>query len=233
LDAHPDVVIAHEVNAMKLVTVDGMTRNQLFETLLKNARIQAEQPRGRRATGYSYAVPGQWQGRVRKLHVIGSKAGEKTTARIKRDPAELSAFQRRVRLPLRILHVTRNPYDCIARMSLITKSGVPERSVSGAIDFFSGLADTNDKLIAEGKEPVLTVRHESLISRPQAELRRACEFLGVGADDSYLDACAAIVFAAPQHTRDLIEWTEEELEAVQQVIDRHAFLAGYSWTSVD
>jgi serine kinase of HPr protein (carbohydrate metabolism regulator) len=118
-------------------------------------------------------------------------------------------------------------------MSLITKGGVPERPVPEAIDFFSGLADANDTLIADDKLAVLTVRHESLVRQPQAEHRRACEVHGVGADDSYLDACAEIVFGAPQHTRDLVVWTEEELEAVQQLIDRHAFLAGYSWTSVD
>ena len=232
LDAHPDIVIAHEAHALKLLD-DGRSRPELFERLIENSNAQAGRPKGRRATGYSYAVEGQWQGRVRRLRVLGDKEGQKTTIRFGRDPSELKKLERIAGAPLRIIHVTRNPYDIIARLSLITHEGVPERSVSAATGLFARLARINDRLIASRQHPVLTIRHESFVRQPKQELRATCEFLGVEAEEPYLDACAKLVFSSPKRTRELIEWTNDEVAAVREVIARHPFLDGYSFSSED
>jgi hypothetical protein len=233
LDAHPEIVISHEAGALKLVSLEGISRDALFERVLENSRRQAARPRGRRASGYSYAVEGQWQGRSRELRVLGDKDGQKATKFIGRDPSVLATFERLVGVPLKIVHVTRNPYDVVARMALITKGGVPERSVAAAIDLFARLARANDRLISSGRHPVLTMRQEAFVRQPHRELRAACAFLGVDADDSYLDACAGLVFDSPRRTREKIEWAAPEVEAVRRVIERHSFLAGYSMSSVD
>ena len=114
LDAHPDVVIAHEANALRLVA-EGMKRDELYQTLLDNSHRSFE--RGRRQSGYSYVVEGQWQGRYRTLLVIGDKSGGRTTKLIER--TGLRRFARTVGLPLRIIHQTRNPYDIIARHAFL------------------------------------------------------------------------------------------------------------------
>jgi hypothetical protein len=161
--------------------------------------------------------------------VIGDKMGGRTRARIERDPAELTELARRVRAPLRILHVTRNPYDCVARRVAITKNGL---TLPEAIDNFGRSVRTiDDILIATGDTRLLTVRHESLVRSPKVELARVCRFLGVDSDDAYLDDCASIVFSTPQTARHRVEWTRTDRAAVQRIIDRHEFLAGYSWTS--
>jgi hypothetical protein len=230
LDAHPEITIAHEANALKLVVEENLSRRALFETLVENARRQAEHPRGRHASGgYSFIVPDGWQGRSRRLRVIGDKMGGRTRGRLERDPTELTRLARRVRAPLHLLHVTRNPYDCIARRVVISKDGL---ALSEAIDNFGRSVQTiDDVLIAKGDRRLMTIRHEALVRSPTTELARACDFLGVDADDDYLEACASIVFPAPKTARELIEWTPAARDAVQEIIDRHAFLAGYSWTS--
>jgi sulfotransferase family protein len=224
------MTVAHEANALKLVIEENLSRRDLFETLVENARSQADHPRGRHASGgYSFVVPNQWQGRTRRLRVIGDKMGGRTRARLERDPTELTSLARLVRAPVHLLHVTRNPYDCIARRVLIAKDGLP---VQDAIhNFAQSVRTIADILIAEGDARLLTVRHESLVHSPRTELARACHFLGVEPDDAYLDDCASIVFSAPQTARHRIEWTPEDRDAVQEIIDRHAFLVDYSWTS--
>jgi hypothetical protein len=228
LDAHPDVVIAHEVNVLARVA-DGLSRRQLVHTLLRRSEADASRARGRRATGYSYDVPGQWQGQVRRLRVLGGKAGEKTTIRLGRDFGELQRLRRLMRARVRILHVTRNPYDMVARMALVTKDGKPERTIEGATKFVARLARINARIAERAAPAVLTVRHETLIADPQAELRKICAFLGIDPDESWLAASAGILFTAPQRTRERIEWTPEQREAVQGLIDRYGFFAGYSW----
>jgi Sulfotransferase family len=229
LDAHPDISIAHEVNALQLAIAEGLSRNELFDTLLRSSEADAARTFGRRATGYSYAVPGQWQGHVRRLRVIGAKAGEKTTARLGRDLSELAKLERVARARVRLLHVTRNPFDSIARMAAITKGGVPERTVAGALHYERRLARINDRVISSGKAPVLTIRHESFVRDPRTELQRVATFLDVEPEQKWLDACASIVFPAPQRARQLVEWTEEERDQVLEMIERHSFFAGYTW----
>lgn len=228
LDAHPDVVIAHEIHVLGLIEEHKPTRTELFHTLINQSETDAARSLGRRATGYSYAVPGQWQGQVRRLRVIGAKSGEKTTIRLGRDPKELSKLRRLARAPVRLVHVTRNPYDSIARMAAITKGGRPERTVAGSTDFLRRLARINHSLIEAGK-PVVTVRHESLVADPRAELTRLAEFLGIEADESWLEACASVVFPTPKRARDAVEWTDEERAAVEEIIAKRPFFSGYTW----
>lgn len=224
LDAHPDVVIAHEANALRLVS-EGMERDELFRTLLENSRRSFE--RGRKQSGYSYVVDGQWQGRYRTLRVIGDKSGGRTTKLIGR--TGLRRFARAVGLPLRVVHQTRNPFDMVARRSLVLRDGVPKRTVEEAIADLAGMTAVNDRLIREGRYPVITLRHEALIADPQDELARLCEFVGVEPEPGYLDACAAIVYESPHRTRDRIAWTDEDRRAVDAIITLHDFLRGYSF----
>jgi sulfotransferase family protein len=231
LDAHPDIAIAHEVNALGLVAEYDLSRRELFHTLLRRSEADAARKAGRRATGYSYAVPGQWQGQIRTLRVIGSKAGEKTTLRLGRNLGELTKLRRIARTPVKLVHVTRNPYDSIARMAATTKAGEPERTVAASIDFLRRLARINDRVIASRKADVLTIRHETFVRSPLDELRRLAEFLGVNADPEWLKACGKIVFHAPQRARELVPWSDEERAEVEQIIERRAFFAGYTWTS--
>jgi Sulfotransferase family len=163
--------------------------------------------------------------------VIGAKAGEQTTVRLGRDPSELKQLRRVVGAPVKLLHVVRNPFDTIARMALITKAGTPERTVVGATDFMRRLARINDRLITEEKADVLTIRHESFVRDPQAQLRRICGFLDIESDDAWLVACASVVFETPKQSLELVAWMDEERAAVDKIIAKRAYLAGYSWTS--
>jgi len=228
LDAHPDVVIARAMNPLALIAVDGVPRDEVFGRLIESSRDEAA--RGRKQNKYRYGVDGQWQGRTRTLRVLGDKFSDRTTKRIGKTPESLPAFAREVGLPLRLIHVVRNPFDMVAR---IAKSklheGTGEERRERATAYIGRLAELNDELIGSGEHPVLTVRHELLVDDPRAELARMCEFLGVEAEPGYLDACAAIVFRSPQRTRDLLEWSPEQIAAVDRVIARHAFFDGYAF----
>jgi hypothetical protein len=79
LDAHPNVIIGHEMGVLKYIHA-GFGRAQICQLLLENSR--AFTATGRKSKGFSYVVPHQWQGTFTRLQVIGDKMGEDATLRL-------------------------------------------------------------------------------------------------------------------------------------------------------
>ena len=84
LDAHPNIIIAHELNALNFVDM-GFNQQQIYYLILKNSRKLATQ--GRESSGYSYEVHHQWQGKFRELKVIGDKKGGDSTSKLRYNPS--------------------------------------------------------------------------------------------------------------------------------------------------
>src|SRR4051794_14548092 len=114
LDAHPEVVVAHELDALGLIEA-GISRPSLYTAILELDREFTDG--GRQWMGYEYTVPNQWQGRYERLRVIGDKKGGDSTERLARRPELLDGLRRTVEVPLRAVHVIRNPFDNITTMA--------------------------------------------------------------------------------------------------------------------
>jgi hypothetical protein len=223
LDAHPNMVVAHELDVLKYLEA-GYHRDQLLALVLEHSAGNAA--RGRRSWGYSYAVPGQWQGRYERLEVVGDKRGRLTTARLADDPTLLDRLAERLHLPVRVVQVVRNPFDDVATMHRRS----PDVGLGDQIDEYFALAATVDAvtpgLDANGFH---RLHLEDLVADTRRELTALCGFLDVAADPDYLAACAAIVFESPHRTRDGAPWTPELRADVERRMARHAWLAGYAF----
>jgi hypothetical protein len=222
LDAHPDMVIAHELDVLGFVQ-SGFRRGQIYALILNNSREIAA--KGRVQTGYSYHVPNQWQGRFRTLQVVGDKRGRGSMVRLQRRPDLLSKLQRVVRDPVRFVHVMRNPYDNISTMSKRR-----DWTLEQAADIYFSLVETvaEIKRVA-GDSHVIDVRHEAVIADPKSSLKELCGFLGVTPTDDYLEDCAGIIYSSAHRSRFETPWTPQLKDAVQERIDRVPFLEGYGW----
>ena len=224
LDAHPDAVIAHELDALRLVQV-GFGRDQLFSSILRNSREHGEH----REHIYDYTVPNQWQGRFRRIRVIGDKKGGRSTRRLADVPSLLARLQRTVGVPVRFIHVTRNPFDNIATM---LRRAEPGTTLAQVVDAYVGLCAT----MAEVKRqaPVgslLDVDHESLLADPPTVIGRLCAFMDLEADPDYVRDCAGILYSSPNRTRETVQWRDEERAKVEEAIARFEFLGAYSFHS--
>jgi hypothetical protein len=221
LDAHPDVAMAHGLDVLHHVRY-GFDRDQIGTLILENARERAAG--GRVVTGYSYAVPGQWQGRHRRLRVIGSTRGG-ATARTLRDRPELAlGVGAALGLPVRWIHVVRNPFDNVSTLAL---RGRRRDLESGIADYFRLVEGVTSLRARVGPEALLDLRHEDLVADPAATLRRLAAWLGLEAPEDWVRACAGVVFAAPHRSRHDVAWTPELVERVAKELERHPFLAGY------
>jgi len=136
LDAHPEIIIPHEYGLMSKVgrylspnrTQDNLQRYALFYALHQLSLNQAvfgirasANNTGLGKNAYTYHVPGLWQGGYQKrIKVIGDKKGGKTSKALI-DPnnmIRLQAISEIVQVPMKFIHVVRNPFDNISTMTL-------------------------------------------------------------------------------------------------------------------
>ncbi len=224
LNAHDEMVVSNELNSLRFVQ-HGFRRNQVFALVL--ARDAMFGNMGRLWTGYDYSVPNQFQGRFTRLRVIGDKQGGGSTRRLRDDLGLIERLRRVVGVPIRVLHVTRNPFDNIARMTVKSRF-----DLRNTIERYSGLCDGVSAVRAVlSEDELLDVRYEDFLGDASASLASICKFLGVFAEPDYLRDCASIVEPTAKRARDLVEWTQQDREMVSKIIARHAVLAGYTFDS--
>jgi hypothetical protein len=222
LNAHPEIVISHELDALHYAA-RGISREALFALILRRERWFARAHQ--MWEDYDYSVPNQWQGRYSQMKVIGDKKGGTSTKRLRANPELLELLQQTVQLPIRIIHIVRNPFDNISRISL--RSG---RSIEMAARRYFESANTNNLMLQKSNpRNVLTYRHEQFIASPTESLGKLLEFVGLGSDKAYLSDCASIVFPEPRRSRFDIAWSRRHIDAVSSELSKYPFLQGYTF----
>ncbi len=222
LDAHPDAVIANELDAFAVLRA-GFPRAALYHMIVENARAFGEG--GATWTGYSYDVPGGFQGRFRDLRVIGDKKAALSTRRLFNFPWLLDRARRVTGVPLRFIHVVRDPFDHVGARLRHKDDWTPERVMEQL--FFIYDAVENIRARTDAAE-VLDVRHEDIIADPRRELTRCRAFLGLAEEPEWLESAAGLVLRKPRGGRERVEWTDERTAAIEARIDQHSFLAAYA-----
>lgn len=222
LDAHPNSIIANELDVLRFVSA-GFDHDQLFYLLLRNSELYSQ--KGRTQTGYQYDVPNQWQGRIDKLLVLGDKKGGMTTQRLSKNPLLIDKMRTMLGVPIKFIHVVRNPFDNITTMAFRTNSTILRETMHY---FELCLKNT---LILEIAEPqnVLNIRHEDLIAAPEATLARMVSFLDLEADANFFKDCAGILYGSPHKSRDKHQWSPKEKDLVLSQSTKFPFLADYTF----
>ncbi|GBD39617.1 hypothetical protein HRbin37_01900 [bacterium HR37] len=226
LDAHPDVIVAQELDALKFLYA-GFRKEQILYLILERSMVFAKS--GGKHGKYNYSVPNQWQGRFRRLRVIGDKKGWSSTLRLRAKPSLLDKLRKTFNVKLRFLHVVRNPYDTISTMFIKSDNW----SLEETIEHYFLLCETVSEVKRRLKEEeVFELRHEDFISNPREYLERLCRFLGVDAGEDYLKDCAGIVFKNPHRSRFDLNWDLKLIELVKARSLSFPFLKGYSYEEI-
>jgi hypothetical protein len=221
LDAHPDCLIAHELNVCSLIDA-GFGREQVYYLIWQNSRHFAKV--GRAWGKYSYAVPGAWQGRFRRLRVIGDKKGGSTADYLYQNPSNVRRVAGFFGVPVCFIHVVRNPLDNIAAMALQMGGTI---GLDGAIENYTRRCLAATQLLEMRPDDVVTLHHGDVLSRPRLELTTLAERLGLAAESVWLDACVAVIRAAPSRSRDKVSWSLSQRAAIRRLVAQHGFLQRY------
>lgn len=232
LDAHPNIVMAHELRAVKYIQ-HGFSREALYYLLFQMTKIRGHS--WKRGGGYTYDVPNQWQGSFEKIRVIGDKHGEFTVTTLADNPQLLEKLQNVVKVPIKFIHVVRNPYDNIATFAIKIasyrrNSEVCNTDIEKAIKRYFHVCESVMKVKAMVESAdVFDLYHEDFVKEPKTQLRELCLWLAIEPSSNYLDDCHKVVFESPRKSRHKIQWNEDFKQQVQSKIKLFPFLEEYSF----
>jgi Sulfotransferase domain len=223
LNSHPEVVVSHEADVLRYVK-PGIPRPLLLEMVLEGDRRFARI--GRRWMHIDYGFPGTSQGTFVRLRVAGDKKAQQSARRVRDDPALLQRLRRTVGVPIRVLHIVRNPFDNISSMHRRPE----EESLSEVIDHYRWVADAVDTVRSYLDESeFLAVRYEAIASDPTARMSEICRFIGVDAPEAYLAICRCFIQPSRGRSRDRVTWPPEARREVEKLIETHDLLSSYSF----
>jgi len=234
MDAHPEMVIAHELRALNYF-VNGDSNDQIFTKILKNSENFTKN--GRKWMGYDYKVPGQWQGRFQRIKVIGDKSGGQSSRLLRQDQCTgfIQSMEQRLQKQVKILHIIRNPFDNISTMVFRThlrnNKPMDESLLKLKIRHYFEMVESNFQLVLLKKEAVLNIRLEEFIKSPKIMLKDICRHLGVEPSTGYLKDCSNLVWNKESQSRTKLSdlWTPELIEQTQRQIDQYDFLKTYNF----
>lgn len=223
LDAHPNMIISHELNALKYIE-HGFGKYQVYYSILRNSKNFNKI--NRKHTGYNYFVNNGWHAKFSKLLIIGDKMGGGSSHLIEEKPWLMEKlFKINKNINLKLIHVIRNPYDNITTISKRENISLEE-----AIDWYFFLVDVVQNIkTKKDKYNIIDVKHEHFIKNPQEELKRLCIFLSVEPYSDYLNDCGKLVWKTPHQTRSQANWTPELIQTVKSKITNIDFLKDYSY----
>ncbi|MBC6413920.1 MAG: sulfotransferase [Chromatiales bacterium] len=180
---------------------------------------------GTREKRYVY-VPGQYQGRFQKLHVIGNKNNH-TDIKLLANTSLLKHLRSKLednKISLKFIFITRNLYDNIASAAQQWHGG----SLDKAIKIFAELCERNQKILEQiDSNDVFICRNEDLIANPKLQITRLCDFLKVSASADYINTCASCVVNKPTNSRLKIDWSDQHKQKINSLIKKYDFLSSY------
>lgn len=256
IDAHADALVSHEADILGLVEA-GFSMEETYALIAENsAEFEAN---GRFWNGHCYHVPGATGGRSATPLVVGDKKGDWAIRRLADDPTILTRFSTAfpgVRTAW--ICIVRNPFDNVATLSLRRSRHYDEMRIDAAThaEFKRRIAEqrssgTNRILpemledyaaLCAGVEAVkavvdpndwLEVRHEDFVASPAATMKRIFGYLGLAADPAVAEGAEQIVRASANRSRHDIEWSVDDIDSVQAMVDRHDFLRTYVFDEPD
>jgi len=153
--------------------------------------------------------------------VVGGKKGGKTSNDfIDRPKLFHHIFDDIIKIPVKWIHVQRNPYDNI--------SSFRKAKGDGAIDLYEK-HNEGVKWILKNKE-CITIHLDDLCKNTKEVMRRLCDYYEIPIINKHLNHCRNVVWKKPKITRYNVKWwTEERIERVKKLISENNYMRGYSY----
>lgn len=255
LDAHPEIVISPGYQVIEKweqyqspeLKEKRMQKYRLFYDLhqysLEHAMFLKRASSERclmEEFKYNYHIPSLWQGGFQhRIKVIGDRKGKDTALALMDKMSVLDEIREVIQVPIKLIHVIRNPFDNIATMMLhavesrhaVRGGGLKidnKEELDRAIEHYFELADATQFVKLLCKDAVIDIPAHEMLLRPKETLKKLCDHLGVSCPKNYVEKCREIL-RAPSVTRDKVLWTKQQIERVTKMMKDYHFLQEYSF----
>ena len=227
IDAHPNALCAQEYNLCKYFILHQERHEERRRAFLNEVQRNSNPSRTK------YVVKGQWQNQYKELYALGACAAGKTSEQLRGSIDLLKKINAFTNLPIKLIHVVRNPFDMITTKILKR----PNKDLPLWIHIFHERARWVAQIEQELQEDttnnisLLRLRQEDFINNTEGTLKKACDYLELSSDKDYLNACSDIVFKKPRQTRYKIEeqWTSELKDKLLEGIKEYDYLSHYTF----
>jgi len=224
LNAHPNVVCSNQqfvINEMSGDPELGLAKISILSKIESGTHKGAWNPN-------AYIEPCKGE----DITVIGDKTGHRTVEHLIANHGDLDVFKRTVDLPIKWIHVVRNPFDNIAtwtKKNLESRKGKSSTDVEFNIAFnkFKALNDEIFKL--KKTEDILTVPHERVIRFIDKTLDELCNFLEIEKHSEWRSRVIKTLWKEPRITRRNIKWNPPMRAKVVSLVKQYPWLRGYDF----
>ena len=257
LDAHPNVIMAHEYRVLEpcvwgSTTPQIQSKRDLFNNLYRNSYRSVQtgwrSPLPRRK-GYNLHIESQWQGTFSQLKVIGDKGGGKLSdtllKSLNKTVACFSHLKKKIQIPIVLFHVMRNPFDILATTfvnsrglsvhEMISKGRKLNVARNQIIPVASVIARREKSAMEwiNSKEmkntEVVHIRSEKFINDPRRHVKEMCRTLDVPCPSDYVRACDEKIYKKVSPSRKTINCTKDVIEEVREIFKQIPSFSGYSF----
>lgn len=219
LNANPNVICSNQLHVYKNASVD-------FDVLKEHSENHITWKSSNRVPH----VPKQ------EITVMGDKTVHRTIDLLSKDPKKLGEFREFINVPIKWIHIVRNPYDNIAtwaRLEYESKKAdgietTQKRELNTVIEEFARLNRTISQL--RRSEDVITVNYEYIITRMHNTLEEMANFLEISFDPEWRDNVRNTVWKKPRIARNTVKWTPQQRVIVQEIINDYPWLNGYYYS---
>ena len=257
LDAHPNVIMAHEYRVLEPCVRGSSTpqiqsKRDLFNNLYRNSYRSVQT--GWRSPlptskGYNLHIESQWQGTFSQLKVIGDKGGGKLSntlvESLNKTVSCFSHLKKKIQIPIVLFHVVRNPFDMLATKfanrrklsvhEMISKGRTLNVARNEIISAARNLARREKSAMKwiNSKEmkntEVVHIRSEEFINDPRRRVKEMCYALDVPCPPYYVRACDEKIYKKVSASHKIINCTKAVIQEVRGIFKQIPSFSGYSF----
>lgn len=206
LDAHPNAIFVRNEELYGKYDKYGSPK-KIYNHLYNSSKRYRNKPFS--ANGYKYPIDGV--GYVENPLVIGHKSSTRRYLPVANSQKRLDEFQRAVDLPLKFLHLVRNPYDQVNARWQQKEFRRIKAPVDELIAHVREQTQGNAKMRAMA-EDYHQVHYEDLQQHTVSTVAAVCDFLTIPVLSKHLAACKELVYQGDE--KKATTWTKKNEEEI-------------------
>lgn len=219
INAHPNMICSNQLNILN--TIDERSKESLLQ------EIRASRNSGWKETTMITSSA------KNDIMAIGDKTGHRTITTLIEKPGKLNALKSVVDMPIKWVHVVRNPFDNLATWARLNhRNRKVKKDIKDELDeVIEKYFDLNRKIdeLHFSEKEIMVLYHEDVVDLLGYVLEDICKYFEVPFNDQWRENCGRVVWKKPRITRRDIEWRDYQIDKVNEIIDLYPWLIGYEF----